>query len=502
MTDPAFERVAKERELFLRLLELSRAADIESALEGALALMVELSGARRGYLALHDGRARGMSDPHWWCAHGFDVEGIRAVREHLSDGIIAEALSRGETIATSSAVTDPRFDMRQSVRMNRIEAVLCAPIGAAPSHGVLYLEGRRGGGPFAEETRVLAELFAAHSETIVARALARSADELADPTAELRTRLKADRLIGKSPAIARVLNTINLVAPLDATVLITGPTGSGKGLVAALIVANGERAGRPLVTLNCAALPDNLLESELFGTVAGAFTGAVKRPGKIAAAEGGTLFLDEISELSLHAQAKLLQLLQDRVYYPLGGNVALHANVRVLAATNEDLQRAVNEGRFRQDLYYRLKVIPVEMPTLDERREDIPLLARHLCDLASAELGLARLALSEDAVAAAMLAEWPGHVRELENALKSAVVHAHGDGHSVVQARHLFPPEPRDPGGQPTLQQATRAFQRSFLRAQLEACHWNVQTAAAKLDVARSHLYSLIRTLDIERDKP
>ena len=500
MVDTPIHRVAQERELFLRLLELSRAERVDDALEGALALMVALSGARRGYIGLHEGPRDAQTAPRWWCAHGFDEDGVQTVRDRISTGIIAEALARGETVTTSSAVADPRFDMMESVRQNRIAAVLCAPIGATPTRGVLYLEGRTGGGAFGPDIRALAELFAAHSETVVSRALARAAGELLDPTAELRARLKADRLVGKSRAIARVLHTVSLVAPLDATVLITGATGIGKGLAASLIVPTSARASRPFISLNCATLPDNLLESELFGTSPGAFTGAVRRQGRVGAAEGGTLFLDEVSELSLHAQAKLLQLLQERTFVPLGSNTPQHANVRVLAATNDDLEAAVAAGRFRDDLYYRLKVLTLELPPLDARREDIPILARHLCDLACRELGLPALALSDEAVAAAVLADWPGHVRELDNALKSAVVHAHGDGQSVVSARHLFPSPPEGKGGALTFQEATRQFQRTWLKGQLDACKGNIPQTAARIGVARSHLYTLVNSLGV--DKP
>jgi len=285
-------------------------------------------------------------------------------------------------------------------------------------------------------------------------------------------------------------------------VLLTGETGTGKSQLARVIHDNGPRASHPFVTLNCAALPETLIESELFGALPGAHSTATRRiEGKVEAAERGTLFLDEIAELSPAAQAKLLQLLQTKEYYPLGGTKPLRANVRVVAATNTDLQHAVAERRFREDLFYRLQVLPIRVPSLAERREDIPLLAARFCAQACARHGLPRIDLSPNALRAAESAEWPGNVRQLENAVEAAAIRAAGEHAKQIERAHLFPQAaaPVEADAATTFQEATRRFQARFLQDALETQGWNVVETARRLDLARSHIYNLIRAFGLER---
>jgi GAF domain-containing protein len=249
---------------------------------------------------------------------------------------------------------DPRFRERESVRIGRIEEVLCAPVGDCPLRGVLYLQGRVSAGPFTADDREVAEIFARHLGPIVGRLLVRERERsTGDPTRGVRQRLRCGQLLGRSSAMARLLEQLASVAPLDVSVLLTGHSGSGKSLVARMIHDNSARRGNRFVEVNCATLPEHLIESELFGAVAGAHSTATGRiDGKVAAAEHGTLLLDEVSDLPLVAQAKLLQLLQSRTYYPLGSGRPTSADVRVIAATNSDLERAVADRRFRADLFY------------------------------------------------------------------------------------------------------------------------------------------------------
>jgi len=231
-------------------------------------------------------------------------------------------------------------------------------------------------------------------------------------------------LIGSSPAMERVFHIVSKVADTDASVLITGESGSGKELVARSLHANSSRKNSPFIAINCAAIPRDLLESELFGHVKGAFTGAVKdKTGKFALADGGTIFLDEVGELPLELQPKLLRALQERVIEPVGGTSELKLDVRVVAATNLDIEKSVADGTFRDDLYYRLSVIPIHLPPLRQRKDDIPLLLRHFCIKHNA----AGVAFDKEAQAALIGYGWPGNVRELENLVERLLIMRESD---------------------------------------------------------------------------
>ncbi|MBI4514338.1 MAG: sigma-54-dependent Fis family transcriptional regulator [Deltaproteobacteria bacterium] len=490
---------ARERDLYLRLLKLGRERELTPFLKEALALFVDLADARLGYLELYDGEQAG-GKPGWWIAHGFADDEIEAVRGKISRGIIAEALATGEIVVTPSAVLDPRFEERDSVQASRIEAVLCAPIGTDHPRGVLYLQGPAGSGLFSEAGCAQAEIFTLHIEPFVERLIEQEHRRVtADPTLSIRQHLRVDGIVGRSAALAEVLRQVELAAPLEINVLLTGETGTGKSQLARAIHDNSRRAAQPLIEVNCGSLPESLVENELFGALPGAHSTAVKRiVGKVAAAENGTLFLDEVSDLPLGAQAKLLQLLQSHQYYPLGADTPVQADVRVIAATNTDLQRAVAEQRFREDLFYRLHVLPIRVPALAERCEDIPELVQFFCASASARHQLPLLRFSANALRALATAPWPGNIRQLANAVEAAVIRAAGQGVSQIECAHVFPETAESrPAATMTFQEATRRFQASFLTNALNATDWNITETAQRLDLARSHLYALIRALGL-----
>ncbi len=318
--------------------------------------------------------------------------------------------------------------------------------------------------------------------------------ELAEATAVLVAREPSSRIVGRSPAIARVLERISAVADSDAAVLLTGESGTGKDLVAQTIHAGGSRRDRPLVAINCAAFPDTLLEAELFGYERGAFTGALhRREGRFKAASGGTLFLDEINGLSLAAQAKLLRVLHDGSFQPLGTNTTQTVDVRLIAATNRPLRTLVAEGKFREDLYYRINVLDIDIPPLRERKGDLSLLVQHFLDK-YARADRPASTLSPRAWAALVQHGFPGNVRELEHAVQRALVLSRG---GEIELEHL----PRDlsPAGAEetgagdvemrSLAEAVRDFETEYVQRALHLSRGNKTRAARLLGISRKNLW-------------
>lgn len=247
---------------------------------------------------------------------------------------------------------------------------------------------------------------------------------LVQETKVLRKKVgKRNQMIGESPAIERVRAIIDKVAPTEARVLITGSNGTGKEVVAHLIYESSQRAKGPMVEVNCAAIPSELIESELFGHMKGSFTGAVKdRAGKFEQADGGTLFLDEIGDMSLSAQTKVLRALQENEITRVGSDKTIKVNVRVIAATNKDLKKEIEKGNFREDLYHRLNVIPIHVPDLKDRKEDIPLLVNHFIQQICAEQGWKAKSINDDAIKALQHHDWPGNIRELRNVIERLII--------------------------------------------------------------------------------
>jgi Nif-specific regulatory protein len=501
--DPPREQSASERDFYRRLLDLSGKQEIEPLLDEALALIVEVTAANTAYLELWDDNA---SKPRFWKGYRLSDRDLASIRASISRGIIARALSEGRTIETPSASLDDRFADLGSVRQHDIQAVLCAPVGFDPTIGVIYLQGRTRPGMFTATDRECLELFARQLAPLTDRLVRRNTADTIDHTRDVRQKLRVTEIIGRSAAMARLLHSVAHVAHLDVDVLITGPSGSGKSVLARAIANNSPRQGGPFVELNCAAIPEALIENELFGAERGAHSTATRRvAGKVAAAEGGTLFLDEIAELSAGAQAKLLTLLETREYHPLGSASAVRADVRIMSATNADLEQKVEARQFRADLFYRLHVMPIEVPGMDVRRDDIPELVEHFCAEACKKHKLSPLLVSRRALVGCTEAPWPGHTRQLAHAIEAAVIRAHGEKSSTLHEHHVFPKleAPADQSEQPrqTLQQSTREFQRRVVREALESNDWNVTETARQLDLARSHLYNLINDFELRRDE-
>jgi two-component system nitrogen regulation response regulator NtrX len=311
-------------------------------------------------------------------------------------------------------------------------------------------------------------------------------------------------IVGRSPAIRDLLQVIDKVAPTAARVLITGENGSGKELVARAIHRRSQRSGEPFVEVNCAAIPSELIESELFGHMKGSFTGAfADRPGKFEQADGGTLFLDEVADMSLSAQAKVLRVLQEGVVTRIGGSKPIKVDVRVIAATNKTLDEEIGAGRFREDLYYRLNVVPIAVPPLRQRREDIPLLVdRFLAEFANGP-GLGKKSFSPEAMSALASRDWPGNVRELRNAVERLMILSTGDAVTGAEVERLGGASANSAVGELVYCETFEAFkqqaERAFLTAKLAENGWNVSETARKLDMPRSNLYKKIERYGLER---
>jgi two-component system, NtrC family, nitrogen regulation response regulator NtrX len=310
-------------------------------------------------------------------------------------------------------------------------------------------------------------------------------------------------LTGVSPAVMELRRQIMLAAPSSSRVLITGPNGAGKEVVARLLHHHSARAAAPWVPVNCAAIPAELIESELFGHVKGAFTGAIEnRRGCFELADGGTLFLDEVGDMSPAAQARVLRVLQESRLTRLGGSHEVAVDVRVVAATNKDLEQEVASERFRRDLYFRLNVIPIRVPPLAERREDIPLLLAEIVAEQARRTGLAPKRLSEEALAALQAHDWPGNVRELENLVERWMIMAPDE---VVGVDDLALPGRVVPEAAPgellPLKAARHGFEREHIMRVVRASGGNMSEAARRLGLERSHLYRKLRGLGIRVDR-
>ena len=323
---------------------------------------------------------------------------------------------------------------------------------------------------------------------------------------DLRARVETPvTLVGDSPAMRTLRRLVETAGPSLGRVLILGENGTGKEVVARLIHQHSARRNRPFVEVNCAAIPEELIETELFGHVRGAFTGAIAdRPGRFEQADGGTLFLDEVGDMSLKTQAKVLRVLQEQSLERVGGGQRVRVDVRVLAATNKDLHAEIRQGRFREDLFFRLSVVPVAISPLRERREDIPVLAEHFMATISREYGRRMRRLTPEALARLQAYDWPGNVRELRNAVERLIIMGHddrvtaeevaflGDGHLQGALR-----DPAAEAGSLRLSEARDAFEREFILRTLARAQGNMSRTADLLGLERSNLYKKMRAFGI-----
>jgi transcriptional regulator with GAF, ATPase, and Fis domain len=394
--------------------------DLGELLESLMDAVVEITNADKGFLVLLEGDTIDVK-----VARNVNKENIADAVSQLSDSIIAKVVRSRKPVIVSDAMRDDEFAAAKSVMQLKVSSVICVPLlDRGRLLGLIYVGNDSIRDLFQQDTLRVLTVFAAQASLIVANALL--LDELRVDNKRLHDRLEQYRfgeIVGTSAPMQQVFRKVEKISATDISVLITGETGTGKELIAREIHNRSPRHGKPFVTINCGAIPENLLESELFGHVKGAFTGAVaNKQGKFQAADGGTLFLDEIGEMPIELQVKLLRALQEKVVYRVGDTRPETVDIRILAATNRELEKEIAAGRFREDLYYRLNVVNVELPPLRSRGDDVLVIARYLLSRYAREYDSKVKGFSPNATVAIRKHNWPGNIRELENRIKKAIV--------------------------------------------------------------------------------
>jgi Nif-specific regulatory protein len=434
-------RPSERQQLNRRVLELTTlyeiskilggSLDLEKSLHGILRILNSFMGMRKGTILLYDALTGELSIR---LAMGMTPEEMARGKYQMGEGVLGKVMQHGLPMVIPDIGKEPEFLDRTRSRGDldgqRI-AFLAVPIKVGgEAMGVLSVDRL-----FAQETsleedvRVLTIVASLIGQTVsLHQHVQREREGLLEQTRSLqqalRTRYRLDNIVGQSKRMCEIYEAVEQVSQTRATVLLRGESGTGKELIARAIHYNSPRASGPFVKLNCAALPETLLESELFGHEKGAFTGATTtRKGRFELADGGTLFLDEIGDMPMNVQVKLLRVLQERCFERVGGNKTITVDVRIIAATNQDLEAAIARGEFREDLYYRLNVVPILIPSLRERREDVPLLVEHFLAKYNRENNR-KVRMTGRALQAMLAYDWPGNVRELENCVERMVIMA------------------------------------------------------------------------------
>lgn len=478
---PVVDTAAVELEGFQKLQRLSEKLltnyDLPDLLEGLMDSVIELTRGRKGFLILVEND--GMSIQ---VARNVNKETILDAAQQLSDSIVEKACSTRRPIIVSDALHDSEFNSSLSVINLNLSSVMCVPLlDRGNLLGVIYVGNDNVAHLFTQRDLDMLIAFAGQASLIVANALL--VNSLRRSNESLTHQLHDKRfgsIIGSCDAMRSVYRTIEKVSPTGVSVLVLGETGTGKELIAHEIHQRSPRSRGPFVTINCGAIPESLLESELFGHVKGAFTGAhATREGKFQAAHGGTIFLDEIGEMPLNLQVKLLRVLQERTITKVGCSTSEHVDIRVVAATNRNLEDAVRNNEFREDLFYRLNVVMLRLPPLRDRQNDVVLIARFLVSEICKEMNVPLKEFAADAIAAMKKYPWPGNIRQLENRLKKAVVLA--DSHILTAEDLDLPPEVLTETV--SLADAKENFARRYILEVLDRNNGNRTQTARDLDV-------------------
>lgn len=522
VSTPSVDRKAREARRLSTLLEVSQALastlDLKSALHRVLDILGRHHGAVRSMVTLLQDRgaeergANGSGELVVEASDGLD-EAARSVRYRLGEGITGRVVETGRPIAVPRVSREPMF-LRRAARRPELRdqelSFVCVPIiltrKAVGALGVdLKFKPDRDYDRTVKFLGVVASMVAqaVKIQRLIEEERGRLVAENTHLRQELRERYDFSNIIGTSGPVRQMYEQVAQVAHTNTTVLIRGESGTGKELIAHAIHYNSQRAKKPFIKVSCAALPDTLIESELFGYEKGAFTGAdARKKGRFELAEGGTLFLDEIGDVNLATQVKLLRVLQEREYERVGGTETIRANVRLIAATNKDLERAIAGGTLREDLFYRLNVFTIFVPPLRERKVDLLLLADHFLEKFSHEHGKIIKRISTPAIDMLMSYHWPGNVRELENALERAVLSCDGQ---VIHGHHLPPTlQTAEASGTVTrvsLKDAVIAYEKDLIQDALKTTRGNRAKAARLLDTTERVVNYKVRNYGIDAER-
>jgi transcriptional regulator with GAF, ATPase, and Fis domain len=490
--------VGRELVLLRRLTAFSErllgSSGRDELLESLLDEAIEVTRADKGFLILRENGELRVK-----VARNLSRENLEDAMERVSDSIIEKVVRTRKPLILSDALDDPEFKSSKSVVNLKLLSVMCVPLVRDDElFGVLYVGNDRLVNRFEPKSLDMLTIFAAQALLLIQNALL--VNDLKLDNTELRKRLEDTHygeIVGACQGMLDVYRRIDKIAPTDISVLITGETGTGKELIARELHRRSPRAKGPFVTINCGAIPENLLESELFGHVRGAFTGAVNtKVGKFQAAIGGTLFLDEIGELPLQLQVKLLRALQEKVVYKVGDHRGEPVDIRVVAATNRVLEEEVRKGTFREDLYYRLNVVTLKLPPLRERGEDLFVLGKYFLQKYAKEFSSRAKGFSPSATVAMKKYGWPGNIRELENRLKKAVVLADrpllGPDDLDLRPENLEPVLP--------LSEARERWQKQYIQEVYERNNRNKTKTAKDLGVDPRTIFRHFEKLEAEKN--
>ncbi|MEO0108971.1 MAG: sigma 54-interacting transcriptional regulator, partial [candidate division WOR-3 bacterium] len=483
---------------------LKEGLDRSEILEKVLDLVIDATGAERGVLFL-------VKEQRLVPAVARDMDHTTLEdASTVSHTLVRQSRKQVEPLIASDALNDPRFGTSQSVKVNRIRSMLCAPLEAeGRTIGAIYVDSRINAHLFWEEDKTLLSTIANMVAATIERApvFEQMSDELSTLREDILAAAGANILLGKSEVMEKVYEQVRRVAPTDCNILITGETGSGKGVLARLIHDMSKRRTAKFLSLNCGALTETLLESELFGHARGAFTGAVKdKEGLFEAASGGTLFLDEIANMSPGTQAKLLTAIEEKKIRRVGETHSRAVDIRLICSTNRDLRAAINRNEFREDLYFRLNVVELVVPPLRERRSDIPALAGYFLRRYAKKLNKGIASFDEGAMRVLTEYDWPGNVRELQNVVERATIMCGGRRITAADLRitpNTIPSEPTQVSYS-TLPSVTprRSISREELVLALRQCQGNVSHTALKLRISRRQVQRLIKTHKIDKSNP